>query len=155
MSFLQTLTSHFCLIPCLYSNHSCAIFVQSNMSFLQVFMCHFYVVPYISFSSFMYSSWCVEGWAKRVQVTRESKQKFESISSLVGKLELVAVRATTCMQSLVELEKWKYVAACLVSEVYQCTTTTLREKATCTVAHMQLVCSLAIIAPSALNMTLL
>jgi hypothetical protein len=88
-------------------------------------------------------------------VTRENKQKFEFISSFVGKLELVATRAATCMQSLVQLKKWKYAQACLVSEVYQCTTITLKEKATCIVTHIQLVCSLAIIAPSALSMTLL
>ncbi len=85
-------------------------------------------------------------------MTRESKQEFESLSSLVGKLEPVAAGAATCMQSLVESEKWKYAPACLVSEVCQRTTAALREKATCTVAHMQLVCSLAIIAPSALSM---
>jgi hypothetical protein len=83
------------------------------------------------------------------EVVREVAQPL--VEAIAGKLEPVAAGAATCVQSLVESEKWKHASAGLVSEVCQRTTAALGDKATRTVAHMQLACSLAVMNPSALS----
>ncbi|XP_024376981.1 uncharacterized protein [Physcomitrium patens] len=73
------------------------------------------------------------------------------VDLLAGKLEHVAAGSATCMQALVESEKWKHAPADLVSEVCHRTTTALGDKSTRTVAHMQLARSLATMNPGTLN----
>lgn len=70
---------------------------------------------------------------------------------VAGKLEHVAAGAATCLQALVESEKWKHATMELVSEVCHQTTTALGDKSTRTVAHVQLAISLATINPSILS----
>lgn len=73
------------------------------------------------------------------------------IGLLTGKMEHVAAGSATCMQALVESEKWKNAPPDLVSEVCHRTTTALGDKSTRTVAHMQLARSLATVNPGTLN----
>lgn len=63
----------------------------------------------------------------------------------------MAAGAATCMQALVESEKWKHASVDLVSEVCHRTTTAMGDKSTRTVAHMQLARSVATINPGTLN----
>lgn len=73
------------------------------------------------------------------------------LTVLCSKVEPVSVGAATCLQALVESEKWKFATPHLERELCHRAAMALGERGTQTVAHMHLVRSLAKFNPEALQ----